>query len=86
MQTARREANLHAALADTGSPVTVATASAELTRALGASPAGPVWLTAAGRTRLTLADLDISSRPETDRAAGAPTARTARVPDQPNPW
>lgn len=86
VQTARREANLQAALADTGSPVIVATASAELTRALGTNPAGPVWLADPGRTRLALADLGTHSQAAPDGASEAATARTTGVRDEPIRW
>lgn len=84
--TIRRETNLHRALAEAGSPISVATASTEHARALGVSPAGPVWLTTAGRTRLALADLDPGSRTTTNGPAGAPTARLTGVPDEPGSW
>jgi hypothetical protein len=73
--TARRERNLHAKLADTRTSVTVATASAELTDALGCGPAGPVWLTAPGRPRRALADLGTVGSAGLDSPAAADTGR-----------
>lgn len=75
LPTTRRETNLHAKLADTSTPVTVATATAELTDALGCGPAGPAWLTAPGRPRRALADLGTAPAGFPDRAAAADPRR-----------
>lgn len=69
----RRETNLHTALARTGTPVTIATASVEMTNALGCGPAGPVWLTAPGRPRRPLAGLGTPTPTTPDRPAAADT-------------
>jgi hypothetical protein len=84
--TTRRETNLHAALADADTSVTVATASAELTDSLGYGPAGPVWLTAPGRHRRTLADLGTSLPSGLDRPAAAGTGRPPANLDGPGGW
>ncbi|WP_328415728.1 replication-relaxation family protein [Micromonospora sp. NBC_00389] len=67
LPSARREANLHHRLAALAPQAAIATASAELRTALGASPAEPVWQVwgTAGRVRLvdlpyTAADQDIA--------------------------
>lgn len=81
--TARRETNLHATLAQTSPPVTVATACAELTEALSCCPAGPVWLTAPGHPRRTLSDLGTVRPAQPD----TPTATdTARPTPEPGSW
>jgi hypothetical protein len=78
--TARRETNLQATLADTGTSVTVATASAELTDALGCGPAGPVWLTALGLQRRSLADLGTPAPSGLDSPSAADTGRLSAAP------
>jgi hypothetical protein len=85
--TLRRETNLQRALAEAGSPVTVATTCTEFAQALGTSPAGPVWLTAPGHTRHTLADLGTPPRqPAPESAAAARTAGTIGLTGEPNHW
>lgn len=80
VRTTRRETSLHTALASAGTSVTVATASAELTEALGCGPAGPVWLTAPGRPRRTLAELGTPAPAGADRPAAAGTGRLSADP------
>lgn len=86
MRSARREANLRAALADASTPVTVASASAEHAQASGASPAGPVWLVAVGRPRATLADLGTRLPAGADTLAAADTGRPMAALGEPATW
>lgn len=78
--TARRETNLQAMLTSTGTPVTIATASTELTDALGCGPAGPVWLTAPERPRQALADLGTPVPASPDTPAATDTGRLSANP------
>jgi hypothetical protein len=78
--TARRETTLQTKLADTATPLTVATASAELTDALGCGPAGPVWLTAPGQLRRNLSDLSTATPGFPDTPAPATTGRAVADP------
>lgn len=57
LPSTRRETNLHAAIAAAHLSVVVATASTEFAQTVPGGPAGPVWLTAPGRRRRTLAEL-----------------------------
>ncbi|MHB1800180.1 MAG: replication-relaxation family protein [Actinomycetes bacterium] len=81
LPTARREANLHAALAAPPPNVTVVTTSAELADALGCGPAGPIWLAHAGQHRRSLADLGPMRAGGHDRATAANTG-----PDVADDW
>jgi hypothetical protein len=63
LQTAAREAHLRPLLAEHAavrSGLIVATAAADFSAALGASPAGPVWMRADGHGRSRLVDLSPS--------------------------
>ena len=62
LPTARREANLQAAITRAHSSVATATTSADLVDAHAGNPAGPVWLTGTGQPRRTL--LDLAPRPQ----------------------
>lgn len=84
--SARREANLHAVFAQTITPVTVATASAEHARAVGSSPAGPIWLVAPGRARATLAELGTRVPAGADRPAPANPRPPTAEPGEPADW
>jgi hypothetical protein len=81
LPSARREANLRAALAAHPSPVTVATANTELARALGCGPADTVWLADRGEHRLRLADLGTVAARGHDRPTAANTG-----PPMANGW
>jgi hypothetical protein len=60
-----REAHLRRLLDERRATVAVATAAAELARALGASPAGPIWLPVGSGRRRCLIDLAAVSGPPT---------------------